>query len=243
RNRREFSSTMFLEPSPPKITRRSRIEHWLLLLLRGLAVCLLALAFARPFFRHSEQQPLGSGEGQALVVLVDSSASMQREGLWPEAQAQLQQVLRDEVSPADRVAVLVFDAELQTVCDFDQWTALDPPQRPEAVQTSLEEISPSWQGTNLGAALIEAAERLDALEAADGPQPTRRVVLISDLQSGSNLDLLQTYDWPNTVVVDLRPVGDDTSPNNAGLQVVADSPEAPAGHQQQRRVHLVNAPG
>ena len=28
-----FSSTMFLSPSPPRLTKRNRIEHWLLLLL------------------------------------------------------------------------------------------------------------------------------------------------------------------------------------------------------------------
>ena len=44
-----FSSLMFLSPSPPRLTRRSRLDHWLLLLLRAAALCLLAFAFARPF--------------------------------------------------------------------------------------------------------------------------------------------------------------------------------------------------
>ena len=48
-----FSTTMFLDPSPPRISKRSRIENWPLLLLRGLALTLLALAFARPFFRSA----------------------------------------------------------------------------------------------------------------------------------------------------------------------------------------------
>ena len=30
-----FSSLMFLAPSPPRLTRRSRLDHWLLLLLAG----------------------------------------------------------------------------------------------------------------------------------------------------------------------------------------------------------------
>ncbi len=29
-----FSSLMFLSPTPPSLTRRSRLDHWLLLLLR-----------------------------------------------------------------------------------------------------------------------------------------------------------------------------------------------------------------
>ena len=30
-----FSSLMFLSPTPPRLTRRSRLDHWLLLLLAG----------------------------------------------------------------------------------------------------------------------------------------------------------------------------------------------------------------
>jgi hypothetical protein len=42
-----FSSLMFLQPSPPRLARKSRLEH-LLLLLRCLALGLLAFGFARP---------------------------------------------------------------------------------------------------------------------------------------------------------------------------------------------------
>ena len=48
-----FSSLMFLSPSPPRLTRRSRIDHWLLLLLRAMVLLLLVLAFSRPFLRQS----------------------------------------------------------------------------------------------------------------------------------------------------------------------------------------------
>src|SRR5439155_7419791 len=44
--RQEFSSLMFLAPSPPRITRRSRLSNIVLLLLRAAALCLLAFAFA-----------------------------------------------------------------------------------------------------------------------------------------------------------------------------------------------------
>ena len=46
-----FSSLMFLEPSPPRITKRSRLEHILLLLLRCAVIALLAFVFARPFLQ------------------------------------------------------------------------------------------------------------------------------------------------------------------------------------------------
>lgn len=45
-----FSSLMFLTPTPPRITRRSRLDQLVLLALRALALALVALAFSRPFF-------------------------------------------------------------------------------------------------------------------------------------------------------------------------------------------------
>ena len=53
RERIRFSSLMFLQPSPPRLTRRSRLEHLLLLLLRCTVLCLLALGFSRPFIKKA----------------------------------------------------------------------------------------------------------------------------------------------------------------------------------------------
>ena len=50
RDRVPFSSLMFLLPTPPRVTRRSRLENVLLLILRCAVIGLLAFAFARPFF-------------------------------------------------------------------------------------------------------------------------------------------------------------------------------------------------
>jgi len=45
-----FSSLMFLQQSPPRLTKRSRLDNILLLILRAAAFLLLCFAFARPFF-------------------------------------------------------------------------------------------------------------------------------------------------------------------------------------------------
>ena len=47
-----FSLVRFLKPTQPKLTKRSSIEHWPLMLLRILALTLIGLAFARPFLRQ-----------------------------------------------------------------------------------------------------------------------------------------------------------------------------------------------
>jgi hypothetical protein len=54
-----FSTLMFLSPTPPRLQRRSRLENLPLLLLRCLVVCLLAFAFARPFFPGHLPCPVG----------------------------------------------------------------------------------------------------------------------------------------------------------------------------------------
>src|SRR4029079_6559247 len=67
-----FSSLMFLQPTPPRVTRRSRIENLWLLLLRCAVIALLALGFARPFLqREKADANVGSGAGKRIVLLVD----------------------------------------------------------------------------------------------------------------------------------------------------------------------------
>ena len=59
RRRTVFSSLLFLRPTPPRLTRRNRLEHRLLLLLRCLVIGLLAFGFARPFFRQKVSEKIG----------------------------------------------------------------------------------------------------------------------------------------------------------------------------------------
>jgi len=243
RDRREFSSTMFLQPSPPKITRRSRIEHWLLLLLRALAVGLLALAFARPFLRESAQLATGEEAGRAFVVLLDRSASMKRDDMWETAQAQLEQLLQKDAGPADQVGVVVFDDRMETVCNFEQWTQQDPAQRVAAVTSLANELEVSWRGTDLGSALIEAAEMLESLQTGEDVYQQRTVMVLSDLQAGTDLTALQTYEWPEGVRVELHRIGEDVSPNNAGIQLVEDRQTSIDSEPSRQRVHIINSAG
>src|SRR6185295_15966890 len=102
RERTAFSSLMFLQPSPPRLTRRSRLEHILLLLLRCGVICLLALGFARPFLKSAVNPEPSSNQPRRILILVDTSASMRRADLWTDARARVDLILR-KVSPADQV--------------------------------------------------------------------------------------------------------------------------------------------
>jgi hypothetical protein len=191
-----FSSLMFLQPSPPRVTRRSRLENIFLLLLRCLVICLLATGFARPFIQRALNVPASTGAPKRILVLVDTSASMRRGNLWEQARAKVVEVLRN-ASPADQVTLYTFDRQLHR-------------------QADLAAVTPGWAGTHLGNALISAAE---AFEDFAGP---RQIVLISDLQEGSRLDSLQGFEWPKNTEVIVMPVkGSRTT--NAGLQLLTDS--------------------
>ena len=143
-----FSTLMFLEPSPPRVTRRSSIEHWLLLLLRVAAVMLLALAFSRPFLRQSEDQ-LITGESKRTAILIDISASMRREGLWVQAVEQVNLVL-EAAGPLDEVSLLAFDRQLQPLLTFEEWDGLEANSREAIVRQRLAALKPGWLGTDLG---------------------------------------------------------------------------------------------
>src|SRR6266446_3285879 len=109
-----FSSLIFLQPTPPRVTRRNRLENILLLILRCLVLGFLALGFARPFFQKPMAADPNTGAGKKIVLLVDTSASMRRQNLWSLALAKAEAVL-NATSPFDQVAVLTFDQQTHPV--------------------------------------------------------------------------------------------------------------------------------
>ena len=80
KERKLISSLMFLDPTPPRLTRQSRIDQWILLLLRAAAIGLLAFAFTRPYWNMPAEKDADK-IGSQRMLLVDTSASMRRDGL------------------------------------------------------------------------------------------------------------------------------------------------------------------
>ncbi len=230
RKRVTFSSLMFLRTTAPRLRNRSRLEHIPLLILRCLIVCLLAFAFARPFLA----KPVAAGKtqpGRRIVLLLDTSASMRRAGVWDRAVEEARAVLAD-VGPSDRVCVMSFDRGTQTLVGFDQWGTMDLSQRAPAAIQSLTTVSPGWDSTNLGQALVTAAETMEDDEVSDNQQApgVRRIVLISDLQQGSDLSALLAYEWPERVELAIKTIPCKEA-TNASLQLVTTRDPLAASHQ------------
>jgi hypothetical protein len=233
-----FSSLMFLSPSLPRVTRRSRLEHLLLLLLRCLALCLLSVGFARPFLKRPMRDG-GATTAKRLAVLVDSSASMRRANLWADARARADAALR-QAGPADEVELFTFDRELKPVVSFADWRNASPGDRAPMAAAKLAAVSPSWSGTRLGNALITAAESLsDSADKSFSGQ--RQIVVLSDLQEGSRLESLQGYEWPKGLEVDVEALRPESA-GNASLQWITAEEDMETAAAEAVRVRVDNAP-
>lgn len=247
----KFSSLMFLRPTPPTLTRRSRLDNWLLLLIRALALLLLAAAFTRPYLRSSAKSDVELPT-RRIVIAVDTSASMRRAGLWNQAKSKVDEVLAD-LRPGDEIAVVAFDSAPTTLLRFDQTNRLEPAQIRSSVNSVLAETSPSWAATDLGQAISYAAdlavtyepddgERVDSepagelaveVAAADSRRDSgpAKMILVTDMQAGSKLESLQVYTWPKQLSLDIRQVSSDRKTNATAqlLQVPNNAPEEAAG--------------
>lgn len=239
RERTLFSSLMFLRQSPPQFTRRRRFEHLLLLLLRCAVVGLLAAGFARPFLRQATVVPPAQAPANQTVVLLDTSASMRRSGLWPAAR-DLALAAARQCQPSDQLAIYAFDQRTRQVLAFADWVQSPVADRVAMARGRLNELTPSWLATDLAAALTTAAELLSTREVS-ALIAQRRIVLISDLQEGSRMDLLRSYDWPKGIELVIQPV--QTKPSgNAHLQRLAHRSDSPSAAATKLRIRISSTP-
>lgn len=237
RERMPFSSLMFLAPTPPRTVRRRKLEHLLLLLLRCLCLALLACGFARPFFAKDNTLPAAPAAGRQLVLLLDTSASMRREGLWEKARAVAAGYLA-RTTPADAVAVMTFDDQPRTLLSFSEWSASPLDQRAALALARVGSVSPGWLGTDLGLALTTAGDQFRNSSAAGPPAGRQELILISDLQEGAQLDGLQGHDWPAALRVVVERV-EGKAESNAGLEIV--EPAATASPEAEIRFRVTNS--
>jgi len=246
RKRVTFSSLMFLRTTVPRFRSRSRLENLPLLILRCLILCLLAFAFSRPFFLRAvegDQIPFG----KRVVLLIDTSASMQRIGMWTQAVNEARTVL-ENAEPTDRVCVISFDKNAIMLIGFESWSELSPGRRVPVTIEEISGLSPAWASTNLGNALVAAAETIEDDEINDRQQISgqSQVVLISDLQQGGNLDALHTYEWPKQIELVVKPIKAKGNTNAsmqlmAKLLVTSNDYQARPDNENQLRIRITNS--
>jgi hypothetical protein len=235
----EFGSLMFLEKTPERVTRRTQLEQLLLLALRCLAILLLAFAFGRPFL-DSVRLPSEDSSLTRAVILVDRSASMRREGLR-EIAAKAAREAAERYGTGAEVALAFFDERFDLAADLPALAGLGPGARSSAVEALLaeEKFQPSWLGTDLGAAMTQAANLLLSADATR-PADAREIVLIGDFQTGSKRELLRQNPWPEEVKVRCVPVAPSTA-GNFSLTLAATPPRSNINEDEVYRVRIMNS--
>jgi len=249
----EFSSLMFLRPTPPRLTRRSRLENLPLLLIRALALMLLAAAFARPFLRQTAHSQ-ADGEARRIVIAVDTSASMRRADLWRQTQRIYQEVVND-LQDGDELAVVAFDQEPTTLLGFEQASQQTPNQLKATATKIIRDLTPTWNASDLGRAIAYAAElavtheEAVSIAAPEGSGGTgagtvaggaANLILITDMQEGSTIESLQVYAWPDSLSLDVRKVSTPLR-TNAWAKIMNTAMVTPPGEEDRLRVRVSNS--
>ncbi len=219
-----FSSLMFLPESVPPIRHRKQIEHPWLMLLRMIILCLLALAFARPYVLTPTVATSDNDAARRHVLLVDTSLSTTGSGQFEKtlaaARARLAE-LGDEP-----VGLVTFQDTAQVLAPLDFAAGASSRKAAEA----LDSITPTYGATNYLAGL-KAAERMllpaDEPPVAEGDVELERIIhLVSDLQRTGLPDELGRESLARGIALQLVPVP-PVAAGNAAVDAVVLATRAP----------------
>ncbi|HVU38950.1 MAG TPA: BatA domain-containing protein [Opitutales bacterium] len=216
KTRVSFSAMRFLNPSPPKLDRRNRVQHPWLLLLRCLIVGFLALAFARPFLKQELPSANTPAIPQSVVAVLDESATMQRTGLWDAARKKVYD-LADNLGPHDQFALIASSGGATELVSREKWMSTPAAERGTLVRAALADRQPGWGPKNLDTAIEAAAGEWEQMAEATNAVSKKKIVVISDFTNGARVTGLAGLPWPKGSEVDLQPVN-PTNAGDAGLQ-------------------------
>ncbi len=232
-----FPSVALLAATAAGQSSLHRLRRRLLLVLRCLAVLLLALAFAQPSWfpgkpgdSHPPALSASGGTsgatsgGERVVFLLDVSASTrQRLGTNSTAATDLRTAaLRelDALRPGrDAVGIIFVSARPTAV--FDHLTL-----NHAALRSALAQAEPTDQRADFAAGLTLAMRLLHASTDARGPI---RLVLFTDAQR-TNWDQPRTMPLPPDATLDLRTLDAAAPPDNTALHHPAARPPSPPLH-------------
>jgi hypothetical protein len=163
-----FPSLMFLRKIPYRSVRRQKLRHLFLFALRSLALLLIALAFARPFFESFSASAASSLGPREVVFLIDHSYSMGYEDRLSRAKAEVEGRIQS-LGGEDLASVIVFSDRAEVLNQ--------PTSDKEALEAAVAGIQLSARPTGFGPGLKLAKRILD-----DSELSRKEVVLVTDFQ-------------------------------------------------------------
>jgi len=207
-----FPTIEFLRRSLARHSRLMRLRHLLLLLLRILAIVLLAVGFARPVLKLPFQRLAKQRGRTTTVIALDLSLSMAYTGSGTtplsRAKAEAEQILRS-LHRGDRANLLFvsaspYAAAPQPTTDFD------------LLRDELDRAAATLEEADFGAAIEQAVTEAGA----DQPEnpTTRELHIISDFQR-TNWAGVRPSAVPADVALYLVDVDSETKANTAVTQM------------------------
>lgn len=173
--RHPFPSLMLLEQSETQRTAKRTIRYWLLLLLRILLLVALALAFAGPLWRESEDAALAAN-ARLHAIVIDASLSMQHRDRWAKAVAAAESVI-ESLRSADQVMLVRANGRRMDIV-----AEPTPARDAGTLRAKLQSLAPGRERLDFGFAMSTAEQWLRT------PRPPVLLHVISDFQrSGAPL--------------------------------------------------------
>ncbi len=212
-----FSTLMFLQKTEQRHIRKKQLRYLLLFALRVLIVLLLALIFAQPFYR----EPLAvTQSSRLLVVALDSSLSMRREGLADAARREALSVVDANAGKAMQVIAFAHGATMLTEISNDA----------EKAREAVRAWKPGYSNGSF-AELAQAATSIHANE-----KKPLDLHLVSDLQASGMPAGFEESQLPPGTELAAHTVGEAKQDNWSIDAVVAPSRVAPGAKALVRAV-------
>ncbi len=259
-----WAAMNFLLEAHRQNRRRIRLEQLILLMLRCLAVFLLALIMARPFLQPSAlARILGAAPRTERIILLDDSYSMHYRlpdgspaagrSVFENAKQIVRRISRwvAEVAPTDSISVFVTsrpDAPLIALADLSEASVAH-------LEGALENLQPSETIARLPEAVRAIADLIDR----SPTQANAAVYVISDLRERDwTLPLDPGKNRPQSIAEPLAALADDgasiklvlidamdalsgrVEENAAILGLIADQPQIVAGIPARFEVEIAN---
>ena len=216
-----FPAVWFVAQAAAEYARRRRLRDRFLLLIRILAVLMLALVFDRPTW-SARPLPPDAQDGRDIVFVVDASASMTRRhngrSIFDAARADVREAIAALDPVRDRAAIIVADGAPSAVLprltsNFD------------ALIRGMDEATVTLEHADLGSA-IAMAQSIAGDSEEDAPRP-RTIVVIADRQQGQ----WESFEPPVDLDLTLRLLGPTATTENLAVIDATVTPVRPVAGQ------------
>ena len=173
-----FSTVRFIQMSHQTNVRRHKLKRLLLLLMRILMLALLGLAFARPFFADAPEIIQKTGGKRNAVIVLDTSYSMQYEGVFENAKKEAGKIL-DGLDAADAAGLILSSDNARVVAPLGSELT--------HIRAALDTAETANEHTDYLDAMQTADEILQSI-----PIGEKQVYLVGDMQKRGWENFIET---------------------------------------------------